>query len=126
MPPESSNVAAQDVTKTFCAKNGINMVVRSHQSKKDGIGSKLVGLSGFFRSLVVLVAGVEWVSTCFDSPFHNLRSKARCFVCLRLLTDRQTRAQTSEAFGAPGSPPLPTWAGAALLQKPGVCTPTSP
>ncbi|CAE7791347.1 BSU1 [Symbiodinium sp. CCMP2456] len=27
-----------DVTKTFCAKNGINMVVRSHQSKKDGIG----------------------------------------------------------------------------------------
>ncbi|CAE7853400.1 BSU1 [Symbiodinium sp. KB8] len=27
-----------DVTKTFCAKNGISMVVRSHQSKKDGIG----------------------------------------------------------------------------------------
>ena len=31
--------SAEDVTKTFCAKNGIAMVVRSHQSKKDGIGA---------------------------------------------------------------------------------------
>ncbi|CAE7212029.1 unnamed protein product, partial [Symbiodinium pilosum] len=31
-----------DVTKTFCAKNGIAMVVRSHQSKKDGIGFDLM------------------------------------------------------------------------------------
>ncbi|CAE8601221.1 unnamed protein product [Polarella glacialis] len=27
-----------DVTKTFCARNGLGMIVRSHQSKKDGMG----------------------------------------------------------------------------------------
>ena len=44
--PQESSHAAQDVTKTFCAKNGISMVVRSHQSKKDGIGSQVVGFIG--------------------------------------------------------------------------------
>lgn len=31
-----------DVTKTFCARNGLAMVVRSHQSKKYGLGFDLM------------------------------------------------------------------------------------
>ena len=31
-----------DVTKTFCARNGLAMVVRSHQSKKFGLGFDLM------------------------------------------------------------------------------------
>jgi len=27
-----------DVTKTFCAKNGLGLIIRSHQSKRDGLG----------------------------------------------------------------------------------------
>ena len=31
-----------DITKTFCARNGLAMVVRSHQSKKYGLGFDLM------------------------------------------------------------------------------------
>eukprot|EP00440_Ansanella_granifera_P056997 gb/GFBE01061788.1/.p1 GENE.gb/GFBE01061788.1/~~gb/GFBE01061788.1/.p1 ORF type:complete len:603 (+),score=106.49 gb/GFBE01061788.1/:1-1809(+) len=38
-----------DVTKTFCARNGVDMVVRSHQSKKNGLGFDLMHDSMLMR-----------------------------------------------------------------------------
>merc|ERR1719210_1854536 len=33
-----SSTFAWDVTKMFCARNGLGLIVRSHQSKKDSLG----------------------------------------------------------------------------------------
>ncbi|CAJ1418372.1 unnamed protein product [Effrenium voratum] len=58
-----------DVTKTFCAKNGIAMVVRSHQSKKDGLGVDVM----HDRMLIRVFSARDYEGQCNDGAVLLVR-----------------------------------------------------
>ncbi|CAK9007233.1 unnamed protein product [Durusdinium trenchii] len=59
-----------DVTKTFCARNGVDMVVRSHQSKKNGLGFDLM----HDECLIRVFSARDYEGHCNDGAVLLVRS----------------------------------------------------
>ncbi len=95
-----------DITKTFCARNGLAMVVRSHQSKKYGLGFDLM----HDEKLIRVFSARDYEGHCNDGAVLLVRPIAddeeQCYERPACMSVRaQVLGSYAKALGHRGSAP---------------------